>query len=290
MSPVRAPDVRDHVLVPTIHAKSVPSFMHYWKEILQGGFRHGHGDWYITCIGVTWDCLSGNNRDRTTKTYLHTYFVWSPWLYTSNHFNKRWIYSYHVISYKESFIIRSNSFIILSFVKYNHCIVQHRVFPPSDLTMNTCCLKVKNSQGHKSKVQRDHSVPAGYNISHQLHVGHKSNTAASWLRLGTRLQFLKQKWSFICHYRLKGGWKTLAITTLTWNIQTALTTLSALGNKAWLDILLAAVRGLQRRGEVVADRRDGEEKEGETGDACLGFTAVARSPSSWPYCFTGQPL
>lgn len=72
----------------------------------------------------------------------------------------------------------------------------------------------------------------------------------------------------------------MAITTLTWNIQTLLTTLSALGNKAWLDILLAVVRGLQNRGEVVADRRDGKEKERETRDACLGFTAAACSPSS----------
>lgn len=72
----------------------------------------------------------------------------------------------------------------------------------------------------------------------------------------------------------------MAITALTWNIQTPLTTLSALGNKAGLDIPLAAVRGLQDGGEVVADRRDGEEKEGETGDACLGFTAAACSPSS----------
>lgn len=41
--------------------------------------------------------------------------------------------------------------------------------------------------------------------------------------------------------------KTAAITTLNWSIQTLLTTLSALGNKAGLDILLAAaeaVRGL----------------------------------------------
>lgn len=37
---------------------------------------------------------------------------------------------------------------------------------------------------------------------------------------------------------------------------------------------------LQHGGEVVADRRDGEEKERETGDACLGFTTAARSPSS----------
>lgn len=77
MSPVRAPDVRDHVLVLTIHAKSVPGFIHYWKQILQGGFRHGHRDWYITCIEVTWDCLSRRNRDRITKTYLHPYSVWS---------------------------------------------------------------------------------------------------------------------------------------------------------------------------------------------------------------------
>lgn len=77
---------------------------------------------------------------------------------------------------------------------------------------------------------------------------------------------------------------------LNFDHQTLLFTLSALGNKAWLDIPLAAVWGLQSRGEVLADRRDGEEKEGETGDACLGFTAEAYSPSSWPYCFTGQPL
>lgn len=95
----------------------------------------------------------------------------------------------------------------------------------------------------------------------------------------------------MCHYGAERRVKTAPITALTRNIQkNLLTTLSGLGNKAWLDILLAAVRVLQHGGEVVADRRDGEEKERETGDACLGFTTAARSPSSWPYCFTGQPL
>lgn len=69
MSPVRAPDVRDHVLVLTIHAKSVPSFIHYWKQILQGGFRHGHRDWYITCIEVTWDC----QEEIVTELQRHIY-------------------------------------------------------------------------------------------------------------------------------------------------------------------------------------------------------------------------
>ena len=50
---------------------------------------------------------------------------------------------------------------------------------PDEHTGNTGYVKVKNSQGHKSRVPRDHSVPAGCNISHQLHVAHKSNTAAS---------------------------------------------------------------------------------------------------------------
>lgn len=49
----------------------------------------------------------------------------------------------------------------------------------SELTMNTGYLKVKNSQGNKSRVPRDHSIPAGNNISHQLHVAHKSSAAAS---------------------------------------------------------------------------------------------------------------
>lgn len=40
--------------------------------------------------------------------------------------------------------------------------------------MSTGCLK-----GYKSSEQRDHSIPVGYNISHQFHAGHKSNTAAS---------------------------------------------------------------------------------------------------------------
>lgn len=53
------------------------------------------------------------------------------------------------------------------------------------------------------------------------------------------------------------------ITTLSCHIRTLLTTLSAPGNKAWLDIPLAAVWGVQNRGKVVADRRDGEEKERE---------------------------
>lgn len=76
---------------------------------------------------------------------------------------------------------------------------------------------------------------------------------------------VRLKWSFTCHYGLKSRVKTVAITTLTWNIQTLLTTPSALGNKARLDIPLAAVQRLQSGGEVVADGRDGKEKEGETG-------------------------
>lgn len=68
---VWAPDVRDHVLMLTIHAKSAPSFIHYWKQMLRGRFRHGHRDWCITCIEVTWHCLSGKkSRDRNTKSYL----------------------------------------------------------------------------------------------------------------------------------------------------------------------------------------------------------------------------
>lgn len=71
MSLVQAPDVRDHVLVLTIHAKSVPSFIHYWKQILQGGLRHGHRDWYRTSIEVTWRCLSG--KKSVTELHRHIY-------------------------------------------------------------------------------------------------------------------------------------------------------------------------------------------------------------------------
>ena len=136
-------------------------------------------------------------------------------------------------------------------------------------------LKGWSPQGHKSRLQRDHRIPAGYNISHLLHDGHKSNSAESWLSRGT---CVPQNWYYSLSLLAKRQEKTVVFTSKTEKIENIIVHTFSLWRQylIWPCICGSLLSGW----EVVADRHDKQERVRR--DDCLGFTAAVRSPSSWP--------
>lgn len=221
MSGVQAADVRDHVLIPTTHSKSVPSCIHYWRQNVQGGFGRGHRDWCITFRGLIRIRLRGAHRDWTTEMYLHQHYMWS---------------SIQTIALTEERINMNWNLLFSLALRF------HRTSP---------------------WILWSQSIPVGFNISHQLRLPHKSPAAAAALHLRTWMYFFRFKCSLFLIMGWKKGWKTTTSASLTRINQTLLTTLSAIGNKAWLCV--GVCWGLQSWGGAVADRCDGEDKEREKG-------------------------